>query len=75
MGCNGESRKKVMQFLDGGRYLAVVSEGTVHLYKKSGQTACAAPFSRESGYRVRRIGICGNCFGIGIGWGRCARES
>jgi hypothetical protein len=27
--------KKVMQFLDGGRYLAVVSDGKVHLYKKS----------------------------------------
>jgi len=27
--------KKVMQFLDGGRYLAVVSDGEVHLYKKS----------------------------------------
>jgi hypothetical protein len=22
----------------------------------------------ESGYRVRRIVICGNCFGTGIGW-------
>src|SRR5882724_9997920 len=30
------SGKKVMQFLDGGRYLAVVSDGKVHLYKKSG---------------------------------------
>jgi transposase len=29
----------------------------------------------ESGYRVRRIVICGNCFGTGIGWCRCARES
>ena len=27
--------KKVMQFLDSGRYLAVVSDGEVHLYKKS----------------------------------------
>jgi hypothetical protein len=27
--------KKVMQFLEGGRYLAVVSDGKVHLYKKS----------------------------------------
>jgi hypothetical protein len=27
--------KKVMQFLDGGRYLAVVSDGKVHLYTKS----------------------------------------
>jgi hypothetical protein len=27
--------KKVMQFLDAGRYLAVVSDGKVHLYKKS----------------------------------------
>jgi len=27
--------KKVMQFLDSGRYLAVVSDGRVHLYKKS----------------------------------------
>jgi len=26
--------KKVMQFLDGGRYLAVVCDGKVHLYKK-----------------------------------------
>ncbi len=25
---------KVMQFLDGGRYLAVVSDGKVHLYNK-----------------------------------------
>jgi hypothetical protein len=29
------SGKKVMQFLDSGRYLAVVSDGKVHLYKKS----------------------------------------
>jgi len=27
--------KKVMQFLDGGRYLAVVADGKVHLYSKS----------------------------------------
>ncbi len=27
--------KKVMQFLEGGRYLAVVSDGKIHLYKKS----------------------------------------
>jgi hypothetical protein len=27
--------KKVMQFLEGGRYLAVVVDGKVHLYKKS----------------------------------------
>jgi hypothetical protein len=27
--------KKVMQFLDGGRYLGVVSDGKIHLYKKS----------------------------------------
>jgi hypothetical protein len=27
--------KKVMQFLDGGRYIAVVSDSKVHLYKKS----------------------------------------
>ena len=27
--------KKVMQFLEGGRYLAVVSDGKVHRYKKS----------------------------------------
>jgi hypothetical protein len=27
--------KKVMQFLDGGRYLAVVSDEKVHLYRKS----------------------------------------
>jgi hypothetical protein len=27
--------KKVMQFLDDGRYLAVVSDGKMHLYKKS----------------------------------------
>jgi hypothetical protein len=26
--------KKVMQFLEGGRYLAVVSEGKVHLYNR-----------------------------------------
>jgi len=30
-----KSRWAKMQFLDGGRYLAVVSDGTVHLYKKS----------------------------------------
>jgi len=23
---------------------------------------------RESGYRVRKIAMCVNCFGIGIGW-------
>ncbi len=28
-----------------------------------------------SRYRVRRIGICGNCSGIGIGWCRCAPGS
>jgi hypothetical protein len=27
--------KKVMQFLDSGRYLAVISDGKVHLNKKS----------------------------------------
>ena len=27
--------KKVMQFLEGARYLAVVVDGAVHLYKKS----------------------------------------
>ena len=27
--------KKVMQFLEGGRYVAVVGDGKVHLYKKS----------------------------------------
>jgi hypothetical protein len=27
----------------------------------------------ESGYLVRRIGICGNCGGVGIGWCRCGR--
>ena len=26
--------KKVMQFLDGGRYVAVVCDGKVHLYRK-----------------------------------------
>jgi len=26
---------KVMQFLDGGRYIAVVSNGKMHLYKRS----------------------------------------
>jgi len=29
---------------------------------------------RESGYRVRKIAMCVNCFGIGIGWCRCARD-
>jgi transposase len=29
----------------------------------------------KSGYRVRRIGICDNCCGTGIGWCRCARGS
>jgi hypothetical protein len=27
--------KKVMQFLEGGRYVVVVGDGKVHLYKKS----------------------------------------
>ena len=27
----------------------------------------------QSGYRTGKIGICGNCSGIGIGWCRCAR--
>jgi hypothetical protein len=27
--------KKVMQFIEAGRYLAVVVDGNVHLYKKS----------------------------------------
>jgi len=30
---------KVMQFLESGRYLAVVSDGKVHLYKKSAADA------------------------------------
>jgi len=30
---------------------------------------------RESGYRVLRIVICGNCCGTGIGWCRCGRGS
>ena len=30
---------------------------------------------RESGYRVRKIVICDNCFGTGIAWCRCARGS
>ncbi len=29
----------------------------------------------EYGYPTRRIAICGNCFGIGIGWYRCVRAS
>jgi hypothetical protein len=29
----------------------------------------------ESGHRIRRIGICGNCFGTGIGSCRCGRGS
>src|SRR5438552_4445014 len=29
----------------------------------------------QSGYRTGKIGICGNCSGIGIGWCRCARAS
>ncbi len=36
VGSNGEGRqrdgKKVMQFLEGGRYIAVVADGKVHLY-------------------------------------------
>jgi len=31
--------------------------------------------SPKSGYRVQRIGICGNCCGIGIGSCRCVRGS
>jgi transposase len=31
--------------------------------------------SHASGYQVRRIGMCANCFGIGIGWCRCGHES
>jgi len=30
---------------------------------------------RKFGYRVRRIGICDNYCGTGIGWCRCARGS
>jgi hypothetical protein len=30
--------EKVMQFLENGRYLAVVSDGKVHFYKKSSET-------------------------------------
>src|SRR5438445_9034452 len=29
----------------------------------------------QPGYRTGKIGICGNCSGIGIGWCRCARAS
>jgi hypothetical protein len=29
----------------------------------------------ESGYRVRRIVICGNCSGTGTDWCRCGRDS
>jgi hypothetical protein len=35
--------KKVMQFLDGGRYLAVVSDGKVHMYQKSRADTLAGP--------------------------------
>src|SRR6266481_5774239 len=31
------SRKKVMQFLDGGRYIAVVADGKVHFYPRKKQ--------------------------------------
>ena len=31
--------------------------------------------SRKSGYRARRIEICGNCCGTGIGWCKCAHGS
>jgi len=34
--------KKVMQFLDGGRYLAVVGDGKVHLYQKSNRDPAKA---------------------------------
>jgi transposase len=30
---------------------------------------------QKSGYPVRKIVICGNCCGTGIGWCRCARGS
>jgi len=30
---------------------------------------------RKFGYQVRRIGICDNCCGTGIGWCRCAHGS
>jgi transposase len=30
---------------------------------------------QRSGYLVRRIVTCGNCFGTGIGWCRCGRGS
>jgi len=30
---------------------------------------------RKPGYRARRIGICDNCCGTGIGWCRCAHGS
>ena len=30
---------------------------------------------RESGYRVRKISMCVNCWGTGIGWYKCAHGS
>src|SRR3989454_2506750 len=29
----------------------------------------------RNGYRTRKIGMCGSCSGIGIGWCKCARAS
>jgi hypothetical protein len=40
--------KKVMQFLDGGRYLAVVSDGRVHHYQKSRAEPIAGPSRTRS---------------------------
>ena len=39
------------------------------------EAAAGKSLSAESGYPVRRIVICGNCFGTGIGWCRCGRGS
>jgi hypothetical protein len=36
---------------------------------------CGKITFRKFGYRARRIEICDNCCGTGIGWCRCAHES
>jgi hypothetical protein len=43
-----KSRWAKMQFLDGGRYLAVVSDGKVHLCKKSEESFGARARARDN---------------------------
>ena len=46
--------------------------GTFYFAEKRNFLFCVDS-AKASGYRMRKIGICGNC--SGIGWCKCARAS